>query len=61
MLSDRDTWLSASAAALVAVVAYGLPLKLNIVLAIGASVLIGLLLQGLKPALKAPEPPRESA
>ena len=44
LLSDKKTWIAAGVAAFVAVVAFALPLKLNIVAAIAAGVAIGLLL-----------------
>ena len=44
LLSDKKTWISAGVAACAAVAAFGLPLKLNIVVAIAAGVAIGLLL-----------------
>lgn len=43
-LSGRKSWIAAVAAAVVAVVAFALPLRLNIVVAIAAGVAIGLLL-----------------
>jgi len=44
LLSDKKSWIAAAVAALVAIAAFDLPLKLNIVTAIAASVAIGLLL-----------------
>ena len=44
LLSDKKTWIAAGVAAFVAVAAFALPLKLNIVAAIAAGVAIGLLL-----------------
>lgn len=44
LLSDRKSWAAAGVAAVVAVAAFALPLKLNIVTAIAAGVAIGLLL-----------------
>jgi predicted branched-subunit amino acid permease len=44
LLSDKKTWVAAGVAALVAVAAFALPLKLNIVTAIAAGVAAGLLL-----------------
>jgi len=44
LLSDKKTWVAAGVAAFVAVAAFALPLKLNIVAAIAAGVAIGLLL-----------------
>lgn len=43
MLTDRATWVAAGVAAVTAVAAYALPLKLNIVVAIAAAVAAGLL------------------
>lgn len=43
LLSDRSTWAAAAVAAGAAVAAHGLPLKLNIVVAIAAAVAMGLL------------------
>jgi branched chain amino acid efflux pump len=44
LLSDKKTWIAAGVAAFVAVAAFALPLKLNIVAAIAAGGAIGLLL-----------------
>ena len=44
LLSDKKTWAAAGAAAFVAVAAFALPLKLNIVMGVAAGVAIGLLL-----------------
>ena len=44
LLVDRATWIAAAVAALAAVAAYGLPLKLNIVVSILAAVAAGVLL-----------------
>jgi predicted branched-subunit amino acid permease len=44
LLSDKKGWIAAGAAAFVAVAAFALPLKLNIVLGVAAGVAIGLLL-----------------
>lgn len=44
MLADRATWVAAAVAGIVAVATYDLPLKLNIVVAIAAAVLVGWLL-----------------
>ena len=44
MLSDRKSWIAAGVAACAAVAAFGLPLKLNIVVAIAAGVAVGVLL-----------------
>jgi predicted branched-subunit amino acid permease len=53
LLSDRKSWIAAAVAACAAVAAFGLPLKLNIVVGIAAGVAIGLLLDRKFPA--APE------
>jgi predicted branched-subunit amino acid permease len=45
LLSDRSTWTAAAVAGLAAVAAFGLPLKLNIVVAIAAAVAAGLLVE----------------
>jgi predicted branched-subunit amino acid permease len=55
-LSGRKSWLAAAVAAGVAVAAFGLPLKLNIVVAIAAGVAVGLLLDRAWP--DAAEEPR---
>jgi predicted branched-subunit amino acid permease len=44
LLSGRKSWISGAIAAIVAVAAFGFPLKLNIVTAIAAGVLAGLVL-----------------
>lgn len=44
MLADRATWVAAGVAAVVSVAAYALPLKLNIVVAIVAAVVVGLVM-----------------
>jgi predicted branched-subunit amino acid permease len=44
MLSDRKSWIAAGVAACAAVAAFGLPLKLNIVVAIAAGVAVGVVL-----------------
>jgi len=44
MLSDRATWIAAAVAGCAAVAAYGLPLKLNILVAVAAAVAMGLVL-----------------
>lgn len=43
LLVDRGSWLAATVAGAAAVAAYGLPLKLNILVAIAAAVAVGLL------------------
>jgi predicted branched-subunit amino acid permease len=44
LLKDRNSWIAAGVAACAAVAAFGVPLKLNIVIAIAAGVAIGLAL-----------------
>jgi predicted branched-subunit amino acid permease len=44
LLSDRKSWIAAGVAACAAVAAFGVPLKLNIVIGIAAGVAMGLLL-----------------
>jgi predicted branched-subunit amino acid permease len=44
LLSDKKTWIAAGVAGFVAVAAFALPLKLNIVAAIAAGVAVGLVL-----------------
>jgi predicted branched-subunit amino acid permease len=44
LLSDKKSWIAAGVAACAAVAAFGLPLQLNVVVAIVAAVAIGLLL-----------------
>jgi predicted branched-subunit amino acid permease len=44
LLSDKKSWIAAGVAACAAVAAFGLPLKLNIVVAIAAAVAIGVML-----------------
>lgn len=67
MLSDRATWVSMAVAALAAVAAFALPLKLNILVAIAAAVTAGLLMEGVDarlarrrpaPAIRPPDPAR---
>lgn len=45
LLRDRNTWVSGAVAACAAVAAYGLPLRLNILVAIAAAVAMGLLME----------------
>jgi predicted branched-subunit amino acid permease len=45
LLADRNAWIAAGVAACAAVMAFGAPLKLNIVIGIAAGVAIGLLLE----------------
>jgi predicted branched-subunit amino acid permease len=49
LLNDRVTWLAAAVASGAAVAAYALPLKLNIVVAIAAAVVIGLVIDHTTP------------
>jgi predicted branched-subunit amino acid permease len=49
LLIDRATWIAAGVAGCAAVAAYGLPLKLNILVAISAAVAIGLLIDHSAP------------
>jgi predicted branched-subunit amino acid permease len=68
MLTDRTTWAATGVAAAVAVAAFALPLKLNILAAIAASVAVGLMMENTErrlrewragPAtLRAPDPER---
>jgi predicted branched-subunit amino acid permease len=55
LLSDKKTWIAAGVAAFVAVAAFALPLKLNIVLGVAAGAAIGLLLDR---AFRNPTPER---
>ena len=50
MLNTRSTWVAAAVAAVTAVLSYGLPYKLNIVLAIAAAVLVGMAMDHRTPA-----------
>ncbi|MDD2712265.1 MAG: AzlC family ABC transporter permease [Simplicispira sp.] len=63
LLFDRATWLATAVAATVAIAAFALPLKLNILLAIAAAVSAGLLIEALQqrrlPAHKMPPVPSE--
>jgi predicted branched-subunit amino acid permease len=47
MLFDRATWIATGVAATVAIAAFALPLKLNILLAIAAAVAMGLLMEAV--------------
>jgi predicted branched-subunit amino acid permease len=49
MLNDRKAWVTAAIAGCAAIAAYGLPLHLNIVVAIAAAVSAGLLLEQWRP------------
>mgnify|MGYP001297499869 FL=1 len=59
LVSDRATWLAAAVAACAAVAAYALPLRLNIVVAIAAAVAMGVVIDHVRPRLKAA--PKEAA
>lgn len=65
LLFDRATWLATGVAATVAIAAFALPLKLNILLAIAAAVSAGLLMEAIerrKPASARPgTPPAQQA
>jgi len=56
LLHDRSTWLAAAVAGGAAVAAHALPLKLNIVLAIVAAVVVALVLDHAAPGRRAPAP-----
>jgi hypothetical protein len=45
LLSDRSTWVAALIAGSAAVAAFSLPLKLNILVAIAAAVVAGLMIE----------------
>ena len=47
LLFDRATWLATGVAATAAIAAYGLPLKLNILVAIAAAVAAGLIMEAV--------------
>ncbi|MBB3194522.1 AzlC family ABC transporter permease [Roseateles terrae] len=49
LLGNRNTWVSAAVAACAAVAAYGLPLRLNILVAIAAAVAAGLMMERWAP------------
>jgi predicted branched-subunit amino acid permease len=55
LLNDRATWIAAVVAGAAAVMAYGLPLKLNILVAIAAAVAVGLLIDHTTPRPVEPE------
>lgn len=62
LIFDRATWLAMAVAASVAIAAYGLPLKLNILLAIAAAVLAGLLVEHIEQRrTQAHPPPQDKA
>jgi hypothetical protein len=44
MLHDRSTWIAAAVAGAAAVATFALPLRLNILVAIAAAVVVGLLI-----------------
>jgi hypothetical protein len=50
MLADRATWLPAVVAGAAAVAAFALPLKLNMLVAIAAAVVVGTVIDHLRPA-----------
>lgn len=50
LVVDRSTWMAAAVAALAAVAAYGLPMRLNIAVAIAAALAVGLVMDRLAPA-----------
>lgn len=56
MLSDRATWLPALVAGGAAVLAYALPLKLNMLVAIAAAVVVGTVIDHTRPALAKASP-----
>lgn len=58
MLKDRAGWISGAVAAGAAVAAFGLPLRLNIVVAIVAAVVVGLVLDHTTPV--EPEPAQDA-
>lgn len=55
LLSDRATWVAALVASGAAVAAFSLPLRLNIVVAIVAAVVAGLLMEAAEPRKTTPE------
>ncbi len=58
MLADRATWLPAIVAGAAAVAAYALPLKLNMLVAIAAAVVVGTVIDTSRP-LREPAAPRD--
>lgn len=52
-LRNRSTWVAAFVAGCAAIAAYGLPLRMNIVVAISAAIAIGVLAHHLRPAAPA--------
>jgi predicted branched-subunit amino acid permease len=55
LLHDRSTWIAAAVAGTAAVATFALPLKLNILVAIAAAVVIGLLIDHTTPQPAQPE------
>ncbi|WP_037472031.1 AzlC family ABC transporter permease [Simplicispira psychrophila] len=63
LVFDRATWLAMGVAASVAIAAFALPLKLNILVAIAAAVVTGLLVESIerrRTPKHTPRPPEES-
>ena len=52
LLKDRNTWVTGAVAGCAAVAAYGLPLRLNILVAIAAAVALGLMMEHWLPEKK---------
>ena len=52
LLKDRNTWVTGAVAGCAAVAAYGLPLRLNILVAIAAAVALGLMMEQWLPEKK---------
>lgn len=52
LLQDRYSWLAVVVAGSVAILAYGLPLKLNILVAIGAAIAMGLLFESAEQVVR---------
>jgi predicted branched-subunit amino acid permease len=55
LLHDRSTWIAAVVAGAAAVATFALPLKLNILVAIAAAVVVGLLIDHSTPRPVVPE------
>ena len=55
LLEERSTWIAALVAGAAAVMAYGLPLKLNILVAVAAAVTVGLVIDHSTQRLAKPE------
>ena len=51
-LRNRSTWIAALVAGCAAVAAYGLPMRMNIVVAISAAVTIGVVAHHMRPAAR---------